>query len=311
MAGASSHPIPHTHKATRRHVPTGKKLPNALAQVVGSFAKSQPLRLMFQDEARFGRISDCRYCWAPYPLRPTVKAMLTHQYVYAYAAVSRWMAVWTAWCCQQSMVHAWHCFFAEVARRHPKENIVMVLDGAGWHHGAMALPPNLKLHFLPPYSPELNPVGATLGAPARSTSTIAPSTAWMLWREHLVDALRELESHPDIAKVLPFGHGSLMLFLTLIRIMPSNATGGLWAQRESQTELFRPSACSLMDFDEGDAVGGFVGNLFFQAIQVLCALRESRFPPPDDRCYAEHQPRCALVFRWFHCIGREMPWWAS
>jgi hypothetical protein len=38
---------------------------------------------MFQDEARFGRISDCRYCWAKFPLRPTVKAMLTHQYVYA------------------------------------------------------------------------------------------------------------------------------------------------------------------------------------------------------------------------------------
>ena len=33
----------------------------------------------------------------------------------------------------------------------------MVLDGAGWHHGAMALPPNLKLHFLPPYSPDLAP----------------------------------------------------------------------------------------------------------------------------------------------------------
>ena len=43
---------------------------------------------MFQDEARFGRISDCRYCWAKFPLRPTVKAMLTHQYVYAYGAVS-------------------------------------------------------------------------------------------------------------------------------------------------------------------------------------------------------------------------------
>ena len=43
---------------------------------------------MFQDEARFGRISDTRYCWAPYPLRPMVKAMLTCQYTYAYGAVS-------------------------------------------------------------------------------------------------------------------------------------------------------------------------------------------------------------------------------
>ncbi len=43
---------------------------------------------MFQDEARFGRLSRCRYCWAKFPLRPTVKVMLVHQYVYAYSAVS-------------------------------------------------------------------------------------------------------------------------------------------------------------------------------------------------------------------------------
>lgn len=42
---------------------------------------------MFQDEARFGRINDVRQCWAPKPLRPLCKAMLTHEYTYAYAAV--------------------------------------------------------------------------------------------------------------------------------------------------------------------------------------------------------------------------------
>ena len=43
---------------------------------------------MFQDEARFGRISDSRRCWCTKPLRPLLKAMLTHEYVYAFAAVS-------------------------------------------------------------------------------------------------------------------------------------------------------------------------------------------------------------------------------
>jgi hypothetical protein len=43
---------------------------------------------MFQDEARFGRISDTRYCWARRPLRPMVKAMLTHLYTYAYGALA-------------------------------------------------------------------------------------------------------------------------------------------------------------------------------------------------------------------------------
>jgi len=50
-------------------------------------------------------------------------------------------------------------FLAEVATRHPDENIVMVLDGAGWHKSqTMAIPENLHLLNLPPYSPELNPV---------------------------------------------------------------------------------------------------------------------------------------------------------
>ena len=50
-------------------------------------------------------------------------------------------------------------FLDEVAARHPRERILMVLDGAGWHQSqALTLPDNLRLLKLPPYSPELNPV---------------------------------------------------------------------------------------------------------------------------------------------------------
>ena len=39
------------------------------------------------------------------------------------------------------------------------EHVVMVLDGAGWHTSHdLAVPSNLSLLRLPPYSPELNPV---------------------------------------------------------------------------------------------------------------------------------------------------------
>ena len=37
---------------------------------------------------------------------------------------------------------------------------MLILDGAGWHGAkALVLPDNLSLLTLPPYSPELNPVG--------------------------------------------------------------------------------------------------------------------------------------------------------
>ncbi len=43
---------------------------------------------MFQDEARFGRISDARRCGCPKPIRLLGRAMVTQEYTYAYAAVS-------------------------------------------------------------------------------------------------------------------------------------------------------------------------------------------------------------------------------
>jgi transposase len=50
-------------------------------------------------------------------------------------------------------------FIEEVSSRHPGERIVMIMDGAGWHKASsLKLPENIRFVFLPPYSPELNPV---------------------------------------------------------------------------------------------------------------------------------------------------------
>ncbi len=45
---------------------------------------------MFQDEARFGRMSDPRSCWAPTPYRPVVNLALIREFRYEYASVSPW-----------------------------------------------------------------------------------------------------------------------------------------------------------------------------------------------------------------------------
>ena len=87
MAGRSWPRILIIHKATRNVGKSGKKLPEAIAEAFTMFPTARPQRVMYQDEARFGRISDTRYCWAKKPLRPEVKAMLIYQYTYAYAAV--------------------------------------------------------------------------------------------------------------------------------------------------------------------------------------------------------------------------------
>ena len=152
-----------------------KKLPDALDEVLTAFAIQQPLRIMFQDEARFGRISDTRYCWAKKPHRPLVKAMVTQQYTYAYGAVSPHDGRFDSLVLPHVNSDCMQLFITEVASRYPTENLVMIVDGAGWHKSkGFVLPDNLRLFFLPPYSPELNP------------------------QEHLWDELREKFFHNRI-----------------------------------------------------------------------------------------------------------------
>jgi hypothetical protein len=114
---------------------------------------------MFQDEARFGRVNDPRRCWAPAPLRPLVKSAFVREFTYAYVAVSPLDGVLDSLVLPEVSTVAMDIFLAEVSARHPDDFIVMVLDGAGWHKANdLEVPENLHLLFLPPYSPELNPV---------------------------------------------------------------------------------------------------------------------------------------------------------
>lgn len=113
---------------------------------------------MFQDEGRFGLLGTPRRCWAPRGMRPVVGARLQRKYLYAFSAVSPHDGV------MDSLVLPWvdarmmSMFLDEVAQRHADEFVFMVMDQAGWHiAGELVVPPNMRLMFLPPYSPELNP----------------------------------------------------------------------------------------------------------------------------------------------------------
>ena len=137
----------------------GKKFSGLLAEIDRQWSGEAPIRLMFQDEARFGRISDTRRCWCPKPVRPLCHAMVSQEYTYAYGAVSVTDGVLDTLILPYVNSDCMQVFLDEVASRHPGNRIVMVLDGAGWHKTkSLEIPGNLRLVSLPPYSPELNPV---------------------------------------------------------------------------------------------------------------------------------------------------------
>ena len=113
---------------------------------------------MFQDEARVGRISDPRRAWAPPRVRPLVASQIVREYSYAYAAVSPHDGVLDSMVLPEVNAEMMSLFLAEVARRHQREFILMVLDGAGWHRaGDLIIPEQMRLYRLPARSPELNP----------------------------------------------------------------------------------------------------------------------------------------------------------
>ena len=156
---------------------------------------------MFQDEARFGRISDTRYCWARRPLRPMVKAMLTHQYTYAYGAVSPVDGKFDSLVLPHVNTECMQLFITEIARRYTEENIVMVVDGAGWHQSkSFVMPSNLKLHFLPPYSPELNPQEHIWDELREKYFHNQAFDSMEPLEERLLVGLRHLEQSPDIVQ---------------------------------------------------------------------------------------------------------------
>src|SRR4030043_524432 len=160
MAGARSCPGP----ATLSPMPPSRRLLKKLAriveqEVVRQGQRGRQLRLMFQDEARLGRINDPRRCWAPQGVRPEVGMQIVREYTYAFGAVSPNDGTWDSLVLPVVTAEAMSIFLAEVARRHPEEFILMFLDGAGWHRAnSLVIPENMRLEALPPYSPQLNPM---------------------------------------------------------------------------------------------------------------------------------------------------------
>jgi transposase len=117
-----------------------------------------PIRLMFQDEARFGRMSDPRSCWAPAPLRPLINLALVREFRYEYAAVSPWDGHLDYMTAEKMNTENMSKFLSQISKAHPNDFCIMVLDGASSHKSKdLVIPDNLALILLPPYSPELNP----------------------------------------------------------------------------------------------------------------------------------------------------------
>jgi hypothetical protein len=113
---------------------------------------------MFEDEARFGRMSDPVRCWAPSGCRPEVPTHRVREYPHVFGSVSPHKGELISRILPHADTAAMSLYLAEVSRRHPDEHSLMFLDRAGGHRAqALVRPENLTLDWLPAYSPQGNP----------------------------------------------------------------------------------------------------------------------------------------------------------
>jgi len=116
------------------------------------------LYLMFQDEARFGRLSSPRRCWVPAPYRALIKSALVREFKYIFGATCPQTGHLDYMIADYMKIENMSLFLKQVSRSHPNNFIIMVVDGASTHKSKdLFIPKNVALIVLPPYSPELNP----------------------------------------------------------------------------------------------------------------------------------------------------------
>lgn len=118
------------------------------------------IRLFFQDEARIGQKGRTCHVWWKRGQRPPGLCDQRFTFAYIFAAVEPGTDNAFALVMPYVDTAAMQTFLDRFSETLAEDELaVMVLDQAGWHGStALAVPGNVVLVQLPPYSPELNPV---------------------------------------------------------------------------------------------------------------------------------------------------------
>jgi transposase len=115
--------------------------------------------LFFFDEARFGTHSNVGHGWFPRGIRTGVKAKLGFQNFYLYSAVEVGSGRDFTLLMPKVNTATMNEYLSQLSRELGERQTIVVMDCAGWHRsGSLRVPQNIEILYLPPYSPELNPV---------------------------------------------------------------------------------------------------------------------------------------------------------
>ena len=114
---------------------------------------------MFQYEAGFGRINRPKYCWCKKGVRPSVPCHHIREYRYAYGAVEPKAGDSFFLVMPYCNTTCMNIFLEKLSLAYSDDIILLCCDGAAWHKTkSLNIPKNIILFFIPPYTPEMNPI---------------------------------------------------------------------------------------------------------------------------------------------------------
>ena len=127
---------------------------------IGKEAEGKPVEVRFQDEARVGQKGALERVRAPKNTRPRIRRDHRYGYCCLFGAACASRGETAGLAAVRANTESMNAHLAAISEAVAEgARGVLVPDGAGWHEsGGLVIPGNLTLLFLPPYSPELNPM---------------------------------------------------------------------------------------------------------------------------------------------------------
>ena len=163
------------------------------------------MRLLFEDEARFGLMTDLRACWAPVPIRPRVRQTIIRKSTDVLMAVHPPSGRFHSLLCRGLDSAVMSEFLRQTQAYFRGDFCIMICDGAGWHVAEdLRVPDAMHVEILPPYSPELNPVEPVWDYMRDHDFGNRTFASLEKVEEHLCFSLRSLRAHPWALRSLTF-----------------------------------------------------------------------------------------------------------
>jgi hypothetical protein len=143
----------------RNHLQSNANPLKKTLQLLTELGNQAAKDVYFFDEGRFGLQSSLCRAWARKGSSYTVKVKQGYKNFYIYSAVAPKTGDQYSLFLPYVNTEMMQLYLDELSMYAHDQKIILIMDQAGWHKSReLIVPGNIQIWFLPPYSPELNPI---------------------------------------------------------------------------------------------------------------------------------------------------------